>query len=179
MQANARGVDLNRNFDALWENIDTTQAPSFMNYRGEAPESEPETQALVAYTDRYAFDATLSYHATGSAIYWEFGEDPAVNAASMHLAEAIKEVSAYEPLGDSGDSFGGYKDWAMLQRKIPSVTIEVGTRTGAPDGGGVFQRILPEPGCAACGGRMGAEQVKQKLLFEKSLDFGRREAYNS
>lgn len=128
-QANARGVDLNRNFDALWENIDTTQAPSFMNYRGEAPESEPETQALVAYTDRYAFDATLSYHATGSAIYWEFGEDPAVNAASMHLAEAIKEVSAYEPLGDSGDSFGGYKDWAMLQRKIPSVTIEIGTRT--------------------------------------------------
>ena len=47
----------------------------------------------------------------------------------MHLAEAIKAVSAYEPLGDSGDSFGGYKDWAMLQRKIPSVTIEVGTRT--------------------------------------------------
>ena len=26
-------------------------------------------------------------------------------------------------------SYGGYKDWAMLQRRIPSVTIEIGTRT--------------------------------------------------
>ena len=37
-------------------------------------------------------------------------------------------MSAYEPLGDSGGSFGGYKDWAMLKRGIPSVTVEVGTR---------------------------------------------------
>ena len=134
-QANARGVDINHNFNAGWALLQEMErkkgidGPAPRQWRGPQPESEPETQALVAYTDRYAFDATLSYHATGSAIYWEFGEDPAVNAASMHLAEAIKEVSAYEPLGDSGDSFGGYKDWAMLQRKIPSVTIEVGTRT--------------------------------------------------
>ncbi len=128
-QANANGVDLNRNFDALWENVATTEGPSFMNYRGAALESEPETKALVAYTDKYTFDATLSYHATGSAIYWEFGEDAAVNAASLHLAESIKAVSAYEPIGDSGDSFGGYKDWAVLKRQIPSVTIEIGTRT--------------------------------------------------
>lgn len=127
-QANANGVDLNRNFDALWENIDTAEGPSFTGYRGAAPESEPETKALVAYTDKYPFDATLSYHTTGSAIYWEFGEDAAVNAASQHLAEAIKAVSAYEPIGDSGGSYGGYKDWAMLKRQIPSVTIEIGTR---------------------------------------------------
>lgn len=128
-QANASGVDLNRNFDAHWDKIDTTEAPSFMNYRGTAAESEPETKALVAYTDKYKFDATLSYHATGSAIYWEFGEEAAVNAASLRLAEAIKAVSAYEPLGDSGGSYGGYKDWAMMRRQIPSVTIEIGTRT--------------------------------------------------
>ena len=128
-QANANGVDLNRNFDAEWDKVDTTEAASYMNYRGTAVESEPETKALVAYTDKYKFDATLSYHATGSAIYWEFGEDAAVNAASLRLAEAIKAVSAYEPIGDSGDSYGGYKDWAMLKRQIPSVTIEIGTRT--------------------------------------------------
>jgi g-D-glutamyl-meso-diaminopimelate peptidase len=128
-QANANGVDLNRNFDAEWDKVDTTEAASYMNYRGTAVESEPETKALVAYTDKYKFDATLSYHATGSAIYWEFGEDAAVNAASLRLAEAIKAVSAYEPIGNSGDSYGGYKDWAMLKRQIPSVTIEIGTRT--------------------------------------------------
>lgn len=128
-QANANGVDLNRNFDAEWDKIDTTEAPSFMNYRGAAVESEPETKALVAYTDQYKFDATLSYHATGSAIYWEFGDNAAVNAASLSLAEAIKAVSAYEPIGSSNNSFGGYKDWAMLKRQIPSVTVEIGTRT--------------------------------------------------
>jgi g-D-glutamyl-meso-diaminopimelate peptidase len=127
-QANANGVDLNRNFDAMWDKINTTADASFMNYRGAAPGSEPETKAMVAYTERYAFDATLSYHATGSAIYWEFGQDTAVNAASLSMAEAIKGVSAYELIGDKGGSYGGYKDWAMLQKKIPSVTIEVGTR---------------------------------------------------
>jgi g-D-glutamyl-meso-diaminopimelate peptidase len=142
-QANANGVDLNRNFDALWENIDTTPQASFMNYRGAAPESEPETKALVAYTDQYPFVATLSYHATGSAIYWEFGDEAATNAASKTLAEAISAVSAYELKEDAGNSFGGYKDWAVLKRQIPSVTVEIGTRTAPllePEFSNVFFR---------------------------------------
>jgi len=128
-KANYNGVDLNRNFDAGWEKIDTRPQASSANYRGTAPESEPETQALVNYTKKYAFDATLSYHATGSLIYWEFGPNSPVNEASKSLAEAVSAVTEYPIFGDDGTSFGGYKDWAISVMGIPSLTVEIGTRS--------------------------------------------------
>lgn len=125
-KANAAGVDLNRNFDAQWQRIDTTPAPSSANYRGPAPESEPETQALVAYTRKYPFSATVSYHATGSEIYYDFGENDAANQAGLILARAVAKETGYKIVPDDGTSFGGFKDWAIERLSIPSLTIEVG-----------------------------------------------------
>jgi g-D-glutamyl-meso-diaminopimelate peptidase len=128
-KANMNGVDLNRNFDAMWDRVKTCPAPSFSDYRGESAESEPEAKALVAYTNKYDFDATVSYHATGSMIYWEFGPNSPVNEASLSLGESVAAVSAYKLEDDDGSSFGGYKDWASYKMNIPSLTIEIGTRT--------------------------------------------------
>ena len=128
-KANGRGVDLNRNFDAQWEKIDTRLQPSASNYRGERAASEPETQCLCAYSRRYALDATISYHASGSVIFWEFGENAQVNRASQSLAEAVRSLTAYPLEGDDGTSFGGYKDWANQSMGVPSITIEIGSRS--------------------------------------------------
>lgn len=125
-KANAVGVDLNRNFDAGWELIDTRPCPSFSNYRGTAPESEPETQALVSYTRRFPFDTTLSYHATGSEIYYDFGCNAPVNEAGLSLARAVQRRTRYKLVPDDFTSFGGYKDWAIQALCIPSLTIEIG-----------------------------------------------------
>ncbi len=127
-KANAAGVDLNRNFDAQWQRIDTTPGPSFANYRGTAPESEPETRALVEYTRSYPFQATVSYHATGSEIYYDFGNNDAVNKAGLTLARAVARETGYKIVPDDGTSFGGFKDWAIERLNIPSLTIEVGKR---------------------------------------------------
>lgn len=127
-KANINGVDLNRNFDAMWDRVKTCPAPSFSDFRGESVESEPETKALVAYTKKYDFDATVSYHSTGSMIYWEFGPNSPVNEASLSLAQAVSLISAYKLENDDGSSFGGYKDWASYKMNIPSLTIEIGTR---------------------------------------------------
>ena len=125
-KANAAGVDLNRNFDAQWQRIDTRPEPSFSNYRGSMPESEPETRALVDYARRYPFEATLSSHATGSEIYYDFGNHPSVNEAGLRLAVAVAAKTGYKLVPDDDTSFGGFKDWAIERLHIPSLTVEVG-----------------------------------------------------
>ncbi|MEN6469888.1 MAG: M14 family zinc carboxypeptidase [Clostridiaceae bacterium] len=139
-KANINGVDLNRNFDAMWDRVNTCPSPSYSDYRGDKAESEPETKALAAYTKKYDFDATVSYHATGSMIYWEFGPNSPVNEASLSLGRAVAGVSAYKMENDDGSSFGGYKDWASYKMNIPSITIEIGTRA-APLPGTDFYNI--------------------------------------
>lgn len=125
-KANGEGVDLNRNFPAGWELIDDRTGPSSEQYQGTAPFCAAETAALRDYTLRYAFDATVSYHATGSFIFWKYGWKEPVNSQSHSLAEAVSEVSGYPPIGNDGIDGAGYKDWAMNSLEIPSLTIEVG-----------------------------------------------------
>ncbi|HWR22574.1 MAG TPA: M14 family zinc carboxypeptidase [Feifaniaceae bacterium] len=127
-KANAAGVDINRNFDAQWDRIDTVDAPSYAYYRGTAPESEPETRALAEYAQKYPFGATISYHATGSEIFYDFGGNEAVNKAGYRLARAVAIETGYGVTPDDGTSFGGFKDWAIETLSIPSLTIEVGKR---------------------------------------------------
>ncbi|HCG36359.1 MAG TPA: hypothetical protein DER23_08455, partial [Clostridiales bacterium] len=95
-KANADGVDLNRNFDADWYTLnDGVGKPSYRNYKGPYPASEPETQALIRYTYLYPFEATLSYHSYGSEIYWEYGNDPEVLKRCYSLYEAVHKVTGY------------------------------------------------------------------------------------
>ena len=124
-KANGEGVDLNRNFPAGWEEIDGRSRPSSHLYEGDAPFSAAETAALRDYTLRYDFDVTVSYHATGSLLYAEYGGRQDVNALSRSLGEAVSEVTGY-PLTGNGESCAGYKDWAIDALGIPSLTIEVG-----------------------------------------------------
>lgn len=128
-KANGVGVDLNRNFDAGWEEIDDRHEPSSMNYQGEKPFSASETKALRDYTRQVDPDITISYHATGSFMFYEFGNNTKVNAAGKSLAEQIRSVTGYPLYPDDGTSFGGYKDWCIEDLDIPSLTIEVGCQT--------------------------------------------------
>jgi len=127
-KANAYGVDLNRNFDAGWEQIDTRPSPSREGFRGEAPFCEPESCALRDYTLLHLFSVTLSYHAMGSEIYYAFGSNSPTNETGRALGEAICRVTGYPLIPDSGTSFGGYKDWAIEALGIPSLTLELGSR---------------------------------------------------
>lgn len=125
-KANGLGTDLNRNFPSGWEQIDSPEGPSTQQYRGEAPFSAAEARALRDYTLQYAFDATVSYHATGSVIYYEYGAKQPVNEASKGLAQAVRDVTGYGLEGSNGVDGAGYKDWAIDALEIPSLTIEIG-----------------------------------------------------
>lgn len=81
-KANALGIDLNRNFPAGWESITARDTASSEKYRGSSAFSAAESRCLRDYTLRYAFDATISYHASGSLIYYEYGSNESVNKES-------------------------------------------------------------------------------------------------
>ena len=133
-KANARGVDLNRNFDAAWNEIKQSKKCSFKNYKGKYPNSEPESKALVNLVDKYNFIYTVSYHSSGNLIYWDY-RDSLVKSESSELADLISCVTGYtKEKSDSEYSEvvpGGFKDWASSKpnNPIPSITIEVGLGT--------------------------------------------------
>ena len=130
-KANGLGVDINRNFPAGWELIDDRTGPSSQRYQGTAPFSTPEARALGDYTLAWDFDATISYHATGSIIYYEYGHKEPVNSISRSLGQAALEISGYPLEGSSSVDGAGYKDWAIDTLEIPSLTIEIGCQDAA------------------------------------------------
>jgi hypothetical protein len=62
---NARGVDLNRNFDCAWSRFDAVQdvcVPWDYNYKGTRAASEPETRIVQGIIDRHRPVCVIDYH---------------------------------------------------------------------------------------------------------------------
>ena len=126
-KANARGVDLNVNFDAGWgEGIKNVFSPGGENYVGKSPFSEPETQAIRDFTLSVLPDFTVSYHLKGREIYYDFRCDAETSEKYRETAEKANRKLRYKIVSDSGTSAGGYKDWCIQKLKIPALTIEIG-----------------------------------------------------
>lgn len=130
-KANGEGIDINRNFPAGWELIDDRTGPSSQQYQGVKPFSAAEAVALRDYTLKYDFDATISYHATGSLIYYSYGDKEPVNTESKSMAKAVREISGYDLASSNGIDGAGYKDWVIDELEIPSLTIEIGCEEAA------------------------------------------------
>ncbi len=128
---NINGVNLNRNFDAYWqEATPKVNHPSNMNYKGTSAESEIESKAIADLCRQIMPDYTISYHTQGRVIYWYFGETGTYKSKAKYLANVVHKNSGYE-ISDtwSKTDAAGFKDWAELKLDIPSVTIECGHGT--------------------------------------------------
>ena len=125
-KANANAVDLNVNFDAHWgTGKSNVLRPSYANYIGPEPLSEPETQALRDFTLERKPAATLSWHTKGEEIYFQFHQKFSQKLRDKRLAKVLAKSTGY-PLATLEGSAGGYKDWCIEKLKIPAFTIEVG-----------------------------------------------------
>ena len=127
-KSNALGVDLNRNFDADWNTL-MDDGPSALRYRGDAPFSEAETKAVKKLVEENAFSATVSYHESGSIIYWRYKQENSILQKSEVLGESVSASTGYAlstSQDEDGLEGGGLKDWALMKKGIPSLTIEVG-----------------------------------------------------
>lgn len=129
--ANARGVDLNHNFDAGWETLQKLEhqegiyGPGPGKYGGARPFSEPETRAVCGFCSTVSVRRLYAFHSQGEEIYWYYG--PETPTLSRSIGERLAETSGYEMLLPEGTaSHGGLKDWYIKNFRRPGFTVEIG-----------------------------------------------------
>lgn len=123
-QSNARGVDINHNYNASWRVVKTKPCES--KHAGPYSESEPETKAMVDFVRKSNFDVLIAFHSQGKEIYYDFDGITAEN--SRKLAEEMAKVSGYAVCTPTGSAaFGGCKDWFIKEFGKAGFTIEIGS----------------------------------------------------
>ena len=130
-QANARGVDLNHNYDAGFEEYKAIErergiVPGRTKYSGPAPESEPETAALAAFLRfQPGVRAVLTLHTQGEEIYYTSGGVEAPR--SREIAGKIARLTGYRlSVPEGSAAYGGLTDWCIRSLGLPSFTVECG-----------------------------------------------------
>lgn len=133
-KANIRGIDLNLQFPAGWQNareIKYAQGftqPAPRDFVGYGPLTEPEALAIYNFTLRHNFRLILSYHSQGEVIYWQFQNYNPPGA--FFIGSQFANVSGYSLESTPyNSSFAGYKDWFIQNYNRPGYTIEVGLGT--------------------------------------------------
>lgn len=129
--ANIRGVDLNRNYPAGWEEAKAQEAslgingPGPTRYGGPSPLSEPETQAMVNFTRQHKFKLVIAYHTQGQVIYWMYKD--IIPPRAFQIAQVFSAATGY-PLSITPyeAAYAGYKDWFIEEFVRPGYTFEVG-----------------------------------------------------
>lgn len=138
-RANAKGVDLNRNFPwvegsrDVWHPLAGSPRRWSPWYRGEEPLSEPESRALVALVERLRPAVSLNLHSVGRLVVYPWcckAEAPADEPAFRAMGEAfvaaqpgrkyaVKQSNAwYAILGD-------LDDWMYDRFGTLAITVEL------------------------------------------------------
>ena len=92
---NARGVDLNRNFDSAWEKLPEIQdvaTPWDYNYKGPRPASERETQIIQGILDRQRPVCAIDFHTADYVLLRPYQSDLAlIDAIHANTKARLKD----------------------------------------------------------------------------------------
>ena len=128
------GVDLNRNYGFQWGKEGSSSNPNSETYRGKAPFSEPETQAIRDFILGHSnIKMLISYHTFSELILYPWGytyqdiENPQDLGAFQRMAQHMAKLTGYkpQPISDLYLSSGDTTDWAYGERGIFAFTFEL------------------------------------------------------
>lgn len=123
-RTNAREIDLNRNFPA--KNFAVGKKGRY--YGGEEPASEPEAQLLIQLIDDWKPDRIITLHSIQRGKHGNNFDGPA-----ERLAETMSFHNQYAVLKSIGyPTPGSFGSWAGVDRKLPTITLEVPTDANGP-----------------------------------------------
>jgi len=137
------GVDLNRNYGYQWghDNNGSSSNPWALDYRGEAPFSEPETQAQRDFISARHFEVIANYHSYSGLFLYPWGYENIFspdNDIFAQMGDTVRAMTGYTPGPPWLTLYpvnGGSFDWEYgeqtTKEKVYAVSIEVG---GASDG---------------------------------------------
>lgn len=130
-QSNGRGVDLNHNYNADFDAYKILE-PSLgifgggpTRYAGTHPESEPESAALCRFIRQTEPRLLITLHTQGEEIYADAGGylPPTASALAARFS-ALSGYTVAKP--EKAASYGGLKDWFILEFDRPGFTLECG-----------------------------------------------------
>jgi len=137
------GVDLNRNYSYQWGGPGSSGNPFSETYRGTAPFSEPETQAVRDFLQQHRPSSLISYHNFSQLILypWGYTNSPAsdvllLSNLAVAMADRIRVVHnvSYTP-EQSSDLYlasGDTTDWLYGVLGVPCFTIELRPSSAFP-----------------------------------------------
>ena len=138
------GVDLNRNYSYEWafNDLGSSPDPSASTFRGSAPFSEPESQAVRDFVNSRQFKLAFNYHSVANLFIHPWSYDPAGVTADP-IFPVISEYFAEENGFGFGpgplvlyQNNGNAYDWMYGSKGMFAYTVETG-----PSGGGFW----PDP----------------------------------
>jgi len=133
------GVDLNRNWGYMWgfNNTGSSPTPSSETYRGTAPFSEPESQAVRNLCLQKNFKTALNYHTYSNLLLYPWGyinQPTPDNDLFIEYSTDMVALNGYQngqPPVILYDVNGATDDWMYGEQdakpKIISMTPEVGS----------------------------------------------------
>jgi g-D-glutamyl-meso-diaminopimelate peptidase len=130
-KANLRGVDLNLNYPARWDQAREIKyekgfdIPAPRDYVGPEPLSESESRAMFDTTEELDPDVVVAWHTQGQEIYWKFLDLEPQGARLLGEQMALASGYSLEEV-PYASSFAGYKDWFIQDFDRPGYTIEAG-----------------------------------------------------
>lgn len=132
-KANANGVDLNKNFDdGNWDVrtcVPGTDVPCSDRFKGYAPNSEPETLALVNFCNENNFTLMCTYHCSGNCTFWaDSGTHDMFNGIDEKIMNELSDKYIYRKTKISPDPkiYGcGFENWFRARMKRPGFCIEL------------------------------------------------------
>jgi len=137
------GVDLNRNYEYEWGGPGSSGDTFSDIYRGPAPFSEPETQAVRDFLQQHRPRSLISYHNFSQLILYPWGytnnpapDEPLLQNLAVAMADRIRVVHnvTYTP-EQSSDLYlasGDTTDWLYGALGVPCFTIELRPRSASP-----------------------------------------------
>lgn len=130
-QANGRGVDLNHNYNAGFDEYKKLEPSLGINgggptrFSGDYPESEPETAALCALIRTTDISLLMALHTQGGEIYAD--SNGYIPWGGKTIAGRLSALTGYRiAKPESAAAYGGLKDWFIAEYDRPGFTLECG-----------------------------------------------------